>query len=231
MFAYSADLKCAFEQPLEQLSCVASELGTDFICYLSHLQFIKRRVDAELHRKKGSGTSAVKRQLAGLSLLSEGVFELSALLAALSVLSGGRSDIGIEPHLSVLGFAGSMESSTGGASGSGATASSSAVPTMSRAPSGKSDSEHSGSGASVSATLQPFLLQGARLPCPPGLEALLSKSSLLFDVGLHERHSRYTTGLIFQVQCRAIPLVGEVWNYGICVFIVHLIFRRFCPFV
>lgn len=117
----------------------------------------------------------MKRQLAGLALMAEGVFEMAQLYTALANLAGGRCDLNVDALSSVFHSTVSVPEAAGG----------------SRLISAKSSSSD-GSDLHTASI--------ARMPASPALESALSKSTFFFDAGFVEKQGRYTTGLVFQVR-------------------------------
>ncbi len=117
---------------------------------------------------------AMKRQLAGLALMAEGVFEMAQLYTALANLAGGRCDLNADVLSAIFHSAASVPEAAGG---------SRLIPAKS--------SSSDGSDVHTSSM--------SRMPASPALEYALSKSTFFFDAGFVEKQGRYTTGLVFQV--------------------------------
>jgi hypothetical protein len=141
-------------------------------------------VDVALDKKRMLDSAFVKRQLAGLCLLIEGVFEFAQLLVALATLAGGRCDLGVD-------FVASVVSPSIGSEASPMIAGS-GKPTPGR-----------GDLASEAAETLTSLI--SKLPSVSAIEWMLAKSSFFFDVGLVEKQGRYTVGLVFQVLSPSDP--------------------------
>jgi hypothetical protein len=148
------------------------------------VQFAKRRLDIALDRKRMLDSAFVKRQLAGLCLLIEGVFEFAHLLLALAVLAGGRCDLGVD-------FVASIVSPSVGSE-----------PSPLLPGSGKQTPGRGELSMDLPESLSALI---SRLPSVSAVEWMLAKSSFFFDIGLVEKQGRYTVGLVFQVLSPSNP--------------------------